>query len=117
MRFRRRIDYQRTLAEDPTIIRAWFALVRNMIAKYGILESDIYNFDETGFQMGVVRLERVVTGTDKRNRPKTIQPGNREWVTIIQGIGALGQIILPLIIFAGKQHLSTWYEGNDISAD
>ena len=33
------------------MVKAWFWLVRNMIAKYGIQEPDIYNFDKTGFLM------------------------------------------------------------------
>jgi hypothetical protein len=47
-RFQRRYDHQRTKCEDPTIIRNWFRLVQNTIAKYGIRSDDIYNFDETG---------------------------------------------------------------------
>jgi hypothetical protein len=35
-RFSRNYDYQRALCEDPEIIRNWFALVRNTIAKYSI---------------------------------------------------------------------------------
>ncbi|KAH9233127.1 hypothetical protein K456DRAFT_53790, partial [Colletotrichum gloeosporioides 23] len=31
-----------------------FALLHNMMAKYGIGEGDIYNFDETGFMIGVI---------------------------------------------------------------
>jgi hypothetical protein len=42
-------DYQRAKCEDPKIIKQWFDLVQNTIVKYGILEQDIYNFDETGF--------------------------------------------------------------------
>jgi hypothetical protein len=48
-KYTRKYDYQRALCEDYSIIRAWFNLVRNTIAKYGILEEDIHNFDETGF--------------------------------------------------------------------
>jgi hypothetical protein len=48
-RYNRKYDYQRAKCEDPTIIRDWFRLVQNTIAKYRILEEDIYNFDETGF--------------------------------------------------------------------
>ena len=48
-RFNRKYDYQRAQCEDPEIICGWFAFVRNTIAKYGIQEADIYNFDETGF--------------------------------------------------------------------
>jgi hypothetical protein len=90
MHFRRQIDYQRALAEDPKIIQAWFTLVRNTIAKYGIVDSDIYNFDETGFLMGMLSHAKVVTTSDRRNRPRTKQPGNREWVSVIQGICADG---------------------------
>jgi RecB family endonuclease NucS len=76
MRFRRQIDYQRALAEDPKIIQAWFALVQNIIAKYGIVNLDIYNFDETGFLMGMLLQAKVVTTSDRRSRPRTKQPSN-----------------------------------------
>jgi hypothetical protein len=77
-RFNRRIDYQRVLSEDPDAYNAWFRLVRNTINKYGILNDDIYNFDETGFIMGQILSEMVVTSSERYNRPCTIQQGNRE---------------------------------------
>jgi hypothetical protein len=54
-RFQRKYDYQRAKCEDPEVIRSWFKLVQNTIAKYGINDADIYNFDETGFMMGASR--------------------------------------------------------------
>ncbi|KAJ3455661.1 hypothetical protein MRS44_017143 [Fusarium solani] len=54
----RKYDYKRAKCEDPEIIRGWFILVENTTAKYGIAESDIYKFDETGFIMGVVSTAR-----------------------------------------------------------
>jgi hypothetical protein len=116
MRFNRKYAYQRALCEDPVIIRSWFDLVQSTIAKHGITDSDIYNFDETGFQMGVISTAKVVTGSERRHRPKAVQPGNREWVTVIQGVGAQGWAMPPLIIFAGTYHLSSWYE-EDLPAD
>ena len=74
-RFFRKYDYQRAKCEDPTIIYNWFMLVRNTIAKYGIHSDDIYNFDETGFQMGMITSAMVVTGSEKREKPKSVQPG------------------------------------------
>jgi len=44
-RYNRKYDYQRAKCEDSTIIRDWFRLVQNIIAKYGIQKEDIYNFD------------------------------------------------------------------------
>ena len=76
-RFQRRYDYQRAKCEDPTVIRNWFRLVENTIAKYGIRSDDIYNFDETGFMMGVIASGMVVTGAERRGTAKSVQPGNR----------------------------------------
>src|SRR6478735_2264315 len=44
-RFQRKYDYRRAKCEDPTIIRNWFRLVQNTIAKYGIRSDDIWNFN------------------------------------------------------------------------
>ncbi|RYC78876.1 hypothetical protein BFJ63_vAg18251 [Fusarium oxysporum f. sp. narcissi] len=113
----RRYDYQRAKCEDPTIIRGWFRLVENTIAKYGIRSDDIWNFDETGFMMGVIEPGTVVTSSYRQGRPKQVQPGNREWITVIEGINAEGQSIPPFIIGAGKDHLANWYQECDLPGD
>ena len=113
-RFTRRYNHQRAQCEDPTLIRNWFKLVENTIAKYGIDPADIFNFDETGFMMGIIDSAMVVTHTDKRGKPKTTQPGNREWITVIQGVNSQGWAIPPFIVFAGKNHLANWYQDRTI---
>jgi hypothetical protein len=115
-RFNRAYDRQRALCEGPILIRSWFELVEQTKAKYGICDEDVYNFNEAGFMMGKITTQLVVTGSEKRGRPKAIQPGNREWVTVIQGINAAGWAIPPFIIFAGQYHLSAWY-AEDIPRD
>lgn len=92
-RFNRKYDYQRAKCEDPTLIREWFSLIANTIAKYGITLADIYNFDETGFMLGLIASGMVVTSAERRGRPKSAQPGNREWITVIQAINAEGWAI------------------------
>jgi hypothetical protein len=42
-------DRQRILQEDPETIGAWFKLVEDTKAKYGIHNNDVHNFDKTGF--------------------------------------------------------------------
>ena len=108
--FNRAKDRQRILQEDPKVIEAWFKLVEDTKAKYGVLDDDVHNFDETGFQMGVIGSMKVVTGSDRRTRPELVQPGDREWVTVIQGICAAGYAIPPFIIYKGRVHISSWYE-------
>ena len=72
----RKYDYQRAKCEDLKVIREWFALVYNIKVKYGIFDDDIYNFDETGFMMGIIIAIMVVTASDGRSRVKQAQPGN-----------------------------------------
>ena len=110
MAFNRAKDRQRILQEDPEVISAWFRLVSETKAKYGIYEDDVHNFDETGFQMGVIGSMKVVTGSERRARPDLVQPGDREWTTVIQSICATGHATPPFIIYKGRVHISAWYE-------
>jgi hypothetical protein len=89
------------------VIRSWFSLVKNTITKYGIVDSDIFNFDETGFIMGIISTGMVVTSAERLSNTKLVQPGNREWVTVIQGVNAKGWTVPPYIIVSGKYYLST----------
>jgi hypothetical protein len=59
----------------------------------------MYNFDETGFMIGVHTLSAVVTGSRRRYRPKLVQQGNWEWVTSVVCVNAAGWATLPFIIF------------------
>jgi hypothetical protein len=117
MKFNRKYDYKRALCEDPDDVRAWFKLVGNTKAKHGILDDDTWNFDETGFMMGQICPGMVVTASERRSRPKAIQPGNREWATAIAGINALGQAIPAFLILKAHHHLSSWYKDGDLPQD
>ncbi len=68
-----------------------------MRAKYSVVDSDFYNFDETGFLIGQITPGIVVTRADRRGRVKGIQPGNREWATTIICVNSEGWDI-PLFL-------------------
>ena len=88
-KFERLYNYQKALCEDSTVIFGWFALLRNMMAKYGVQSEDLYNFDEIGFIMGQITSSMVVTRSDRRGKAKSVQSGNREWATVIECINSL----------------------------
>ncbi|KAF2179580.1 CENP-B protein, partial [Zopfia rhizophila CBS 207.26] len=57
----------------------------------------------------------VVTGSDRRQgRRKLIQPGNRDRVTVIEAINALGWALPSFIIFKSKRHINTWVRGQGL---
>jgi hypothetical protein len=108
-RMTRQRDRQRVLCSDPDVIRPWFDLVQNVKAKYGIQDEDTYNFDETGFTMGIGNCVKVVTASERRSEPIRVQQGDREWVTLIAAINAMGWAIAPYFIFKAKTHDESWY--------
>jgi hypothetical protein len=67
--------------------------------------------------MGMIMAGMVVTGSERQGRPKAVQPGNREWITLIQAINAEGQSIAPFIIGAGQYHLANWYRECNLPGD
>jgi transposase len=100
-RFTRVYDLQRALCEDPELISKWFTLFKNICDKYGILDSDIWNFDETGFMMGIITPYMVVTKAERLGKAKAVQPGNRDWATAIIAASAKGDIIPPYVLVKG----------------
>ncbi|KAH5050569.1 hypothetical protein HBI73_243490 [Parastagonospora nodorum] len=65
--------------------------------------------------MGKISSQLVVTGSEKPGKAKKFQPGDREWVTLVQGVGATGKVIPPFLIFAGKVLISNWF--HDLPCD
>src|SRR5699024_4793673 len=95
----------------------WFNRVQITIMQHGIALEDIYNFDETGYAMGLVATAKVVTRADMVSRPLLIQPGNREWVTSIECVNSTEWALPPCIIFKGKVHIKGWYQDKALLKD
>ena len=66
--FSRRYNYQRAKCKDQTIISKWFDQVKQVIQDYRILTEDIYNFDETGFVIGLIVTAKVITNAETNSR-------------------------------------------------
>jgi hypothetical protein len=105
------------LNDDPKSIREWFATVQRAIDEYGIQPEDIYNFDETGFAMGLISAQKVVTRKEYYGRRPILQPGNREWVTAIETICSDGYSLPPCIIFKSQVYIAGWFESLDLPRD
>ena len=64
--------------------------------------------------MGMIGFIKVVTGSERYMRPNLVQPGDQEWVTVIQSICTVGYVIPPFIIYKGRVYISAQYEEGDI---
>ena len=110
--FSRQYDYQRAQCKDPKTIQQWFNTIQHTIIQYGIHPNNIYNFDETGFAMGVISSTRVVTRAEYYGKAKLLSSGNREWVTAIECIRACGEALPPCIIFKAKGYTKGWLDSS-----
>ena len=89
-KFVRKFNYKRSLCEDRSIIQSWFQLVQEIIEEYGILLEDTYNMNEIGFVQEMISICMIITNSERKNCLKLLQPGNQEWITVINGINVSG---------------------------
>ncbi len=116
-RFARKYNYQRAKCEDPRVICTWIDTLQQARMQYGISDEDIFNFDETGFAMGITSASKVVTSSEISGKPQLLQPGNRDWVAAIECINASGWAVPSTIIFKGKRQIEGWYEAGFLPDD
>jgi hypothetical protein len=110
-------DTQKILQENPEIISAWFKLMEDTKAKYGVHDNNMHNFNKTGFQMGVIGSMKAVTGAERRAWPQLSQSGSCKWVKVIQSVCITGYATLLFIIYKERVHISAWYNEVDIPRD
>ena len=99
---------QRKNAHKSEAILDWYQRFQSKCQEFGIQIEDVYNFDETGFRMGVGKSQWVIT--EEKTLPLyQTDADNREYITSIETIGASGYDLPAMLIVAGKQHLSNWF--------
>jgi hypothetical protein len=54
--------------------------------------------------MGIENRVKVATASERRTEPIEVQQGDREWVTLVAAINAMGWAIAPYLIFKAKNH-------------
>ena len=108
VRKQKTLDVERKQSHDPEVLQNWFRRYQAIVEEKGIQRADIYNFDETGFRIGIGRDQWVVTREAKR--PLTLgSSSNRESVTVIEAISGDGGVLPPMIILPGALHMEDWY--------
>ena len=109
----RSIDTPRAEAASPAQILAFLELFHRTRIELNIRVEDIWNMDETGIALGVCTNSRVIARAGKR-KAYVKTPGNREWVSILETISAIGQKLKCMVIFKGQSLQTTWFPSNSV---
>jgi len=109
------IELARKAAHDPVLIADWFRRFHALREEFGVANEDIWNFDETGFRIGVGRSQWIVT-TCTSKRSYLAVDGVRTLVTSVEAVSAGGAVIEEMLIVPGKTHMESWYKdlGDDV---
>ena len=79
---------------------------------HGILPCDQYNFDKTGFSIGVGGQQYVVTMDLAKKCAESPSDSNRDHVSLVETVSADGSVLPPLCIMKGAvvlfQHVSNY---------
>ncbi len=101
--FERNLEYhvrkQKALAADRKHghsvhdMSDYFEKVKYVMSKKRITDLDVWNMDETGFQIGCGKAQLVVT-IDFTKTLRMIDPKNRDYITSVECIGSAGRLFL-----------------------
>ena len=79
------------------------------------MDEDIYNFDETGYQIGITAGGIVIVPTNIE-RVYVNDPDNKELIMVVECISAGGYHVPAMVIFKGAYHLCKYFK-NDMDDD
>ena len=109
-------EIDRKNAQDPDTILWWLHEFKRICDEYGIQQCDIYNFDESGFRIGVGKNQWIVT----RILDRQLSLGsntNRETVTVVEAISGDGYVLPPMVILKGVLLQERWFTTTNIGDD
>jgi hypothetical protein len=96
--------------------------LREKLEKYNIETTNIFNFDEKGFSIGISKSKMRIFTRTARETGRLIgasQDGSREWITLVACVGADGSHLPPALIYKGESHdlQDSWLEDFDHSKE
>ena len=105
---RKPLAAERKNAHDVELIAKHFTRVRDVVQEHGIHPHDMWNFDETGYRIGMARNDWAIA-VDPTRTVYLKCPNNRELLSAIECINGEGREIPPFLIVTGTNILAPWF--------
>ncbi|RYC79285.1 hypothetical protein BFJ63_vAg17832 [Fusarium oxysporum f. sp. narcissi] len=101
--------------EDRASVEKWFQTWHKYVRE-GVEQDDIWNIDETGFQIGYLKNGIFLWTFGEVEQPILTDAHETISVTVVESISATGRILPPFIIMSGVQITARWTD-NDLKGD
>uniref|UniRef100_A0A8H7TQQ8 HTH CENPB-type domain-containing protein n=1 Tax=Bionectria ochroleuca TaxID=29856 RepID=A0A8H7TQQ8_BIOOC len=103
----KRIDFLRVNGATTDKVKDFFKLL-DVPAIKKIPPCHRWNMDEAGILEGFGD-NGLVLGSSRKRYALRIQPGSRDWTSILEAINAIGIALPPLVIFKGESVQQQWF--------
>lgn len=99
------------------IVAGWFERAKQKALGQQVSSSEVWNADEVGVQIGCRdgRVKVVMVAKKKHEKPRVLDPNNRESCTLIGAGNAVGDSLAPFCIFK-QWPLAEWVD-SDLPGD
>ncbi|KAJ5849318.1 hypothetical protein N7534_008007 [Penicillium rubens] len=94
-------------SENYGQLKLWFNELKKLIDQYEFLPNEIFNWNETGYQIGQGKRQKAIAPTGAYANPTG---GKNESITGIECIAADGWVMLPWFLPKGSNQMEEWYE-------
>ncbi|KAJ5835639.1 hypothetical protein N7447_001665 [Penicillium robsamsonii] len=88
----------------------WYKVFGQFLKKNKIQAHELYNWDETGFQLGIGTKENVAS---TRERETIATGGIGQNITGIKCISADGWVMHPWFLMRGSEQMEDWYDNDN----
>lgn len=85
------------------LLNSWFKLFQSTREIYNIWVDDIWNVEDTCFQIGVFSKAKIVIPRANKNNYMP-QLGDKSWASILKMVNTGRKILLPFLIFKKNTH-------------
>ena len=96
------LEAVRANSMSPAAINHFFDELERITDTLDIQQSNVWNMDEHGLMIGQQNAHNVVSPSDQV--PSIVSAQTREWVSIIECVGARGNARRPVVIFKGEMY-------------
>jgi hypothetical protein len=103
------LEIKRQVAHDIDSISSWFRRFKETYDNLGIQPEDCWNFDETGFRIGMGKAAKCLT-VDPQGIRFLPNETNRDYATSVEAVNAAGREIPPMLILKAMLILARWFK-------
>ncbi|RFN45154.1 hypothetical protein FIE12Z_10606 [Fusarium flagelliforme] len=103
------IEATRSIYATPGTLRPFYGTLSQQMKELDVPPARLHNMDEHGMREGYTKSGKMI-GTSLTHRALTSECDNRNWVSVLESISAIGRRTTPTVVFGGNSLQGQWFQ-------